>query len=91
MTRPRQGEAAGIRSRRGKAEAVLTIITVIKVIIGNSHEARQDRGEASKRRGEAEAALLLPRGCLEARHLPRDMHHWKIMMKMMMSSGASDH
>lgn len=29
---------------------------------GNYHEARQDRGEASKRRGGAEAALLLPRG-----------------------------
>jgi len=36
---------------------------------------RQDRGEASKRRGEAEAALLLPRGCLKVRLQPRDIHH----------------
>jgi len=33
---------------------------------------RQDRGEVSKRRGEAEAALR----CLEARLLPRGIHHW---------------
>ena len=29
---------------------------------GNNHEPRQDRGEASKRRGEAKAAIVLPRG-----------------------------
>jgi len=34
---------------------------------------RQDQGEASKRQGEAEAVLLLPR----ARLLPRDIHHWQ--------------
>jgi len=37
---------------------------------GNNHEGRQDRGEALKHRGEAEAARVPPRGCLEAR-LPR--------------------
>jgi len=35
---------------RGKAE------------LGNNHDARQDRGEALKYRGEAEAASFLPRG-----------------------------
>ena len=29
---------------------------------GNNSEARQGRGEASKRRGEAEVAIMLPRG-----------------------------
>ena len=42
---------------------------------GNNHEARQDRAKAVKHRGEAEAASFLPRGCLEARLLPRDTHH----------------
>jgi len=34
---------------------------------------RQYRGEASERRGKAEAALLLARGCLEAKLMPRDI------------------
>jgi len=35
------------------------IVTLLEVITLRS---RQDRGEASKRRGETETALLLPRG-----------------------------
>jgi len=35
----------------------------------------RDQSKASKRRGEAKAALLLPRGCLEAMLLPWDIHH----------------
>ena len=38
---------------------------------GNNYEARQCRGKASKCRGEAKAALLLPQG----ENLPRDIHH----------------
>ena len=65
-------EARQKRRDRGKAE---TVTPRLRQGRGNNHEARQDRGEASKRRGEAEAALLLPQGCLEARLLPRDIHH----------------
>jgi len=53
-------EARQKRRDRGEAEAITS-------------RPRQDRGEASKRRGEAEAALLLPRG--ETSASTRDGHH----------------
>jgi len=48
------------------------IVTNLEVI---TFKLRQDRGEASKRRGEAEAALLL-------RRLPRDIHHCEKLLKL---------
>jgi len=60
--RGRINEAEAITIRRGKTKAEETRPRRGR---GNNPEARQDRGEALKHRGEAKAASFLPRGCLE--------------------------
>jgi len=53
---------------------------------GNNHDARQDRGEASKRRDKAEAALLLPRVALK--HISLDMfqQHYQNKFSILMNT-----